>query len=320
MVESGTPASTQSDGQPAAVDRADPRTWRGIFVIPQTPFDESGELALDDLRRLIDFCVESGAHGIVYPVMASEFFVLSDAERLQLTPIVVERVRRVNPRCPVVVGVAGNCTQSAVALARAAQEAGADAVIAMPPYVQKYRDADVFRYFEAIDKVVTVPIFIQNAGVAAQGVKNLLDLARQVEHVHFLKEEVAPALHNISAVVDAAEPEVWGVFGGMNAQDLFQELRRGAKGNMPGAPFTDLWVRWFDLWDAGQHDAAEALHRRLQPLINRAGPPKLSLHKRGIIRSPRTRSVMGAGPFDAHDQRQRDAFWPELEAEFTWKR
>jgi hypothetical protein len=80
MVESGTRAGTPSGGRPAAVDRADPRTWRGIFVIPQTPFDESGELALDDLSRLIDFCVESGAHGIVYPVMASEFFVLSDAE------------------------------------------------------------------------------------------------------------------------------------------------------------------------------------------------------------------------------------------------
>jgi dihydrodipicolinate synthase/N-acetylneuraminate lyase len=304
----------------ATIDRANPRTWRGIFVIPQTPFDESGEIDAESLNRVIDFCVESGAHGIVYPVMASEFFVLSDAERIQLTPGIVERVRQGNPRCPVVMGVAGNCTQSAVALARAAQEAGADAVIAMPPFVQKYRDDDVFRYFEAIDRVVSVPIFIQNAGVAAQGVKSLLKLAREIEHVHFLKEEVAPALHNISAVVDAAEPQVWGVFGGMNAQDLFQELRRGAQGNMPGAPFVDLWVHWFNLWDAGRREEAEALHRRLQPLINRAGPPKLSLHKRGIIPTTKTRSVMGAGSFDAHDQRERDAFWPELEAAFTWRK
>ncbi|MBI3971165.1 MAG: dihydrodipicolinate synthase family protein, partial [Chloroflexi bacterium] len=63
------------------VRRDNPSTWRGIFVIPQTPFDEQGELDLDGLRRVVDFSVECGAHGIVHPVMASEFYSLSDAAR-----------------------------------------------------------------------------------------------------------------------------------------------------------------------------------------------------------------------------------------------
>ena len=98
--------------------QTDPRQWRGIFTIPQTPFDDDGELDLDGLRRTVDFSVACGAHCIVHPVMASEFFTLSDAERLTMIPIVV---RQVAGRCPVVIGVAGVCTQSAVTFARAAQ-------------------------------------------------------------------------------------------------------------------------------------------------------------------------------------------------------
>src|SRR5690242_3770346 len=96
----------------------DPRAWRGIFAIPPTPFNEQGELDLAAMRRVIDFTVGCGAHGIVYPVMVSEFFVLAEAERAQLTPLVV---RQAAGRCPVVIGVSATCTQAAVALARVAQ-------------------------------------------------------------------------------------------------------------------------------------------------------------------------------------------------------
>src|SRR5688572_31233643 len=49
--------------------------------------------------------------------------------------------------------------------------------------------------------------------------------------------------------------------------------------------FRSLLVRMFDLYEAGRADEGEALHRRLMPLINRAGPAKEILVKRGVIRS-----------------------------------
>lgn len=91
----------------------------GIFAIPQTPFlrDASGGLRLDEasLRREVDFCVDAGAHGIVVPVMASEFHVLTGDERRAIAEIVVEHAQR---RCPVVVGVAGSSVRMATALSR----------------------------------------------------------------------------------------------------------------------------------------------------------------------------------------------------------
>ncbi len=56
-------------------------SWHGIFTIPQTPFAESGLLDTEVLRKEIDFCVDAGTHGIVFPVMVSEFWQLSDDER-----------------------------------------------------------------------------------------------------------------------------------------------------------------------------------------------------------------------------------------------
>lgn len=293
-----------------------PQDWRGIFAIPPTPFDERAELDLDGLRRVLDFTVECKAHGIVYPAMVSEVFTLSDAERLLLTPIVT---RQVAGCCPVVIGVSGVCTQSAVAFARAAQEAGADAVIAMPPYVQRYSDDDILRYFAAINAVVTVPIFVQNAG-EWKPISHalLLRIAREIEHVHFIKEEVPPAHHHIGGLAQIKGPEVWGIFGGHGGLNLFAELRRGAAGNMPGSQFADLLVRMFDLYEGGSVAEAEAMHRRLMPLIQRAGPQKEVLVKRGVIRCARTRA-MNNRPFDDQDRRERDAIWPELADAFIYR-
>lgn len=292
----------------------DPRAWRGIFSIPPTPFDERGELDPDGLQRVVDFCVEAGAHGIVHPVMVSEFSALSDAERLTMIPVVV---RQVAGRCPVVVGVSGVSTQSAITFTRAAREAGADAVIAMPPYALRFRDDDVVRHFAAISEVAQVPVMIQNVdGYNPVGRDLLLKLAREIEHVHFLKEEVQPAEHAIGAIVEAREPEVWGVFGGGGCRNLFRELRRGAVGNMPAGEFTDIYVRMFNLYEAGEQHEAEALHRRLMPLLERAGPSKEVFVKRGILQCAKSRRI--GKPFDAQDRRERDAFWPEVAAEFAW--
>ncbi|CAN5667717.1 dihydrodipicolinate synthase family protein [soil metagenome] len=297
--------------------QAEPGGWRGIFTIPPTPFDEQGEIDVDSLRHAVEFSVEVGSHGIVHPVMASSFFTLSDAERLEMIPIVV---RQVNGRCPVVIGVSGVCTQSSAAFARTAQEAGADAVIAMPPYVQRYSDDDIMRHFQAISDVAQMPIFLQNAdGWHPVGLDLLLRLAREVEHVHYVKEEVRPAHHSIGAIIEAGEPEILGVFGGDGCANLFGELRRGAVGNMPAADFSDICVEMYNLWEAGQTDEAEAMHRRLMPLIQKSGPWNEVLEKRGIIRCARTRALETFKPFDDQDRRERETFWPELEASFTWQ-
>ena len=301
------------------------KNWRGIFTIPVTPFRDDTELDLDSLRAELDFCVEAGAHGIVHPVMASEFFVLTDEERLTMMPLVVKQVEKAANggfRPPVVIGVAATSTQGARRLAAAAKDAGADAVIAMPPYVTKYAQDDVVRYFEEIAKAAQIPVFVQNAGVAAMNVQTILKLIREIEHVCYVKEEVAPAHHNIARLAEAKEPKLRGIFGGGGASNLIDELRRGGSGNMPAAQYTDVLVRMFNLWEAGKQAEARELHMRMMPAMNRerlagGASAKMVLVKRGIIKSARTRGAGGA--IDDYDRAELDALWPHLNELFTWR-
>ena len=294
--------------------------WRGIFAIPVTPFRDDTELDLDSLRSQLDFCVDAGAAGIVHPVMASEFFTLTDEERMQMMPVVTKQVAG---RTPVVIGVAATSMQGARRFARAAREAGADAVIAMPPYVTKFGPDDVLRYFEAISREAQVPVFIQNAGVAAMNVATLVKLLREVENVHYVKEEVAPAHHNIARLVETKEPQLWGVFGGGGCQNLIDELRRGGSGNMPASQYTDVHARIFNLWEQGKEAEARELHMRMMPAMQRerlagVASAKQVLVRRGIIKSVRTRGA--GGPIDDYDRAELDALWPSIEPLFTWRK
>ena len=105
---------------------------RGIFPVLQTPVSADGELDIASLNKEVAFCIQAGAHGLVYPVLGSEFQFLTEDERRQLVEVVV---REASGQVPVVVGVAGASKTEAVGHARHAAQIGADAVIALPPYI-----------------------------------------------------------------------------------------------------------------------------------------------------------------------------------------
>ena len=91
----------------------------GIYQILQTPFDDSGDIDWDSLARQIDFCFSAGVHGMVIPALASEFFALSDAERLRLVEFTGAEIAG---RVPFVVGVQGLNLRLALEFARHARD------------------------------------------------------------------------------------------------------------------------------------------------------------------------------------------------------
>lgn len=186
---------------------------RGVFAIPSTPFDERGQVDHQDLRRIVDFCIGCGAHGLVYPVNASGFTTLSDEERMRASQVVVEQAAA---RVPVVVGAAGVCAEQAAMFSQHAESIGADAVIAMAPYVRKITDEEgIVAYYRAIWDVIGIPIFIQNHGVGTVlPVPTMARLVREVEHIEHIKEETFPITHKLSQLLDMVGPKLKGVFGG----------------------------------------------------------------------------------------------------------
>jgi 4-hydroxy-tetrahydrodipicolinate synthase len=241
--------------------------WHGVFTIPITPFREDLALDFDALERLIDFCVAAEAHGIVYPVMASEFVTLDDGERHEA----VERVLgRVAGRVPVVVGVTGVNVTHSLRLTTHAQERGADAVIAMPPVLSTMPPEDMTEFYRRLDDAARVPVFIQNAaayGGTGLPIDAVVTLARESQNIRYVKEEAPPSLHRIEQMVRAAGGHARGVFGGGAGVMLLEELERGAAGTMPACQWTDVLVKVYDAWRDGRRDDARALFQRLLPSI-----------------------------------------------------
>ena len=103
---------------------------KGVFGLLPTPYREDLEIHIDDLKKVANFCCESGQHGIVWPVMVGEFWFLGEEERIRGLDAVLEEV---NGRLPVVFGCSGISVPQVLLYAQAAQKAGADSIIAMTP-------------------------------------------------------------------------------------------------------------------------------------------------------------------------------------------
>jgi dihydrodipicolinate synthase/N-acetylneuraminate lyase len=295
--------------------------FRGVFAIPPTPFDDAGNVDEASLRRCVDFCVGARAHGIVAPVNASESIALTDAERVRVADLLVEQAAG---RAPVIVGVSGTSTAASVLYAECAKRAGADAVIAMPPYVKHAPADEIYDFYVAVARAsAPLPVWVQDyvGPIGTPMAPSLLArLFEEIPGVEFLKEETALAPQVMTRVRELAGASLRGVMGGMAGRYLLEEYRRGACGTMPACEVADVHVLIWNALDRGDEAEARRLHTRLLPLLNYEAMYSFTIYKevllrRGVIASARTR-VPGAGRLDAENQRELDLLLADLESLF----
>lgn len=297
------------------------KDWRGIFAIPMTPFDEHDHIDESALRAEVQFCIESGVRGLCVPVMVSEFQLLSEDERRLMIRVPTEMCR------PAGVTVIANCaalsTALAVRYARYAEDVGADAVIAMPPYMLKTDFESIFAYYRAIASAVSIPVWIQNASVAPLTTDQVIRLCSEIENVCWVKQEVAPSTHTISALIQRQSPFIEGVMGGAGGLYLMTERARGACGVIVACEYCDLLQRIWDFLDAGQQAKAETLFDHLLPGIVLEGLMGMAYAKeimvrRGVLKNNRVRNQ--THPLDADDLREIDRVFARIEPHLLWKK
>jgi 4-hydroxy-tetrahydrodipicolinate synthase len=296
-----------------------PETLRGIFPVLQTPLNACGDLDIPDLQREVAFNIKAGAHGLVFPVLGSEFQFLSDAERREMVEVVIAEAAG---RVPVVVGVAGASAAIAQSHAVHAARAGADAVIALPPYISGANGEELLVYYRCIASAVERPVFIQNSS-PAMSPAFMGQLLREVPGVHYIKEEASPSAHHIGEVAAMHEPHCWGIFGGALGRWMISEMRRGACGFMPAAELTDVYVQVWNAFQAGDEVLARSILNRLLPEINLVmllgmQVCKEVLVRRGVFKTARMRQP-GCVELDTEDQHELDAILADLEPLYTVK-
>ncbi len=133
-------------------------TFRGSAPALVTPFKDG---AFDEaaFRALVDWQIGQGSHALVPCGTTGESATLSHDEHMYVVEVCIREARG---RVPVIAGAGSNNTAEAVALARHAEKAGADAVLVVTPYYNRPSQEGLYRHFQAIDAAVGIPIIIYN--------------------------------------------------------------------------------------------------------------------------------------------------------------
>jgi 4-hydroxy-tetrahydrodipicolinate synthase len=124
-----------------------------------TPFDDAGEVDRAALERLCQRQVEEGASALTVCGATGEGPTLSRAEHDTIVRIAVAAS---HGRIPVIADASSNSTAQALELARDAERAGADAVLAVVPYYNKPTQFGMHAHFCAIAEAVGLPIILHD--------------------------------------------------------------------------------------------------------------------------------------------------------------
>jgi 4-hydroxy-tetrahydrodipicolinate synthase len=131
---------------------------RGSLPALVTPF-KNGELDLVTLKKLVDWHIAEGSHGLVPVGTTGESPTLSHAEHQK---VIEEVVAAVAGRIPVIAGAGSNNTVEGISLMRHAEKVGATAALVVTPYYNKPTQAGLVAHYTALHDCCQLPIVIYN--------------------------------------------------------------------------------------------------------------------------------------------------------------
>ncbi|MCF8106421.1 MAG: dihydrodipicolinate synthase family protein [Desulfohalobiaceae bacterium] len=133
--------------------------FQGIIPVVVTWFTKEEELDLKTQAAHLDFLIAAGVDGLFIQGSASEFAYMTLEERKRHMHEVMAHVAG---RLPVLVGVSANSTREAEDLARAAEQAGADGVMAVSPYYWILDEEALITHFARIGASTSLPLLAYN--------------------------------------------------------------------------------------------------------------------------------------------------------------
>ena len=243
--------------------------YQGIWPVAPTPFSEDGVVDYKGMIRVLDCMIDQGVDGICILANFSEQFLISDAEREQLTRVCLEHA---GERIPLIVTISHFATDIAVTRAKFAKQLGAEAVMMMAPYHGALLKGTAEQTYEQLARVgdVGIPIMIQDAPLSGVElpVDFLIRVAKTIDMVKMFKIECAGAAAKLRVLVDKGGAAIEAPFDGEEAITLLADLDAGARGSMTSALIPDLIRPVIFAHLEGRRDEAVEGYSRLLPVIN----------------------------------------------------
>jgi len=153
---------------------------KGIIPAMVTPFDRKENLNEKALRKLTNYLIEGGVHGLFPVGSQGEFFALDYKEKVRIMEIVVEETEG---RIPVYAGTGAITTREAIRLTQAAESIGVDAVSIITPFFLAPTQDELYDFYAAIAKATKLPILLYNNPGRTGGVKLSVDLVVKLSKI-----------------------------------------------------------------------------------------------------------------------------------------
>ncbi len=269
------------------------RPLTGTITALVTPFLK-GDIAYDDLAKLVAFQIKGGIDGLVPVGTTGESPTLSHEEHMEVIRAVIAAARG---RVPVIAGTGSNSTHEAAELTRLAHAAGADAMLVVAPYYNKPSQEGLFRHYCAVADATDRPIILYSipgrCGIEI-GVPVVERLVSRYRHVRWIKE-AGGSVDRVDQLKLALGSDITVLSGDDTLTVPF--LSVGAEGVISVA--SNLFVREIGQMVrhalANDFSKAAKLHRKLYPVFKalfiepNPVPIKVALERAGIITSSEVR-------------------------------
>ena len=231
----------------------------GVYVAMLTPFSDDGSINEDELRRIVDFLVESGVHGLFPLGSVGESIHLNHEEKLRMIEVVADQNRG---RVHVTPGVGSTYPGEAIALAKGATELGCEGVVVAPPYFYPLSQEMIEKYFETISDTIDLPIILYNIPLFAQPLTyDMVKRLSRRKNIVAMKDSsgsMVDFLHFMDKIRIIGE-DIHFLTG--REETLLPCLMMGGKGCMTAISgiLPEIMVGIYQEWKKGNYDQAKEL-------------------------------------------------------------
>jgi len=161
----------------------------GIIPAVVTPFDKNEDVDEGGFRKIINYLIDSGVHGLFPVGSQGEFFSLTNEEKKRLIDIAVEETRG---RVFVMPNTGAITTRESIELSQYAEEAGADCVSVITPFFISPNQEELYHHIKDICQSVKIPVLCYNnpgrTGGVALTPATLARLAEEVPNFAGIKD------------------------------------------------------------------------------------------------------------------------------------
>lgn len=266
--------------------------FHGSIVALITPMTH-GEVNYEELKKLVEYHVQAGTHGIVSVGTTGESTTLSIDENVK---VIKKTVEFADGRIPIIAGTGSNATSEAVTMTKLLANSGVAGCLSVVPYYNKPTQEGMYQHYKAIAESTDLPQILYNVpGRTGSDLKpETIGRLSKIENIVGVKEATGD-LSRLPLIKEFAG-EDFIFLSGDDATGL-ESMKLGGQGvisvtnNVAAADMAKMC----ELALAGKFEEAEAINQRLNVLHHdlfveaNPIPVKWAAYKLGLVSEPNLR-------------------------------